>query len=303
MPLTQDNLTTLKRHFEAHEHEFLNDNAYITEAAITDRIEEVDAAWTLEILNKSARQTYGRDTSIVITVRLTINGTSRDGVGMAKVVGKTGEWKDRNKRDKKKPDDWIEYPESDHSEVNEAEKSAATDALKRAARLFGIGRYLLTLPDNVRDYRSMERWLSGQNAHQNNAASPQNRETASNNPHVHNGGKNAQNGHSDGFIENGTTDTAILKALTVVRVDGRNRLKFTTTDNRTVLAFSRKLFQERGWIDENDWSGLGDYPINHHIPVGITHHLITTDEGEIKGGYWEVSSVSEVSFDDTQKAS
>jgi hypothetical protein len=131
-------------------------------------------------------------------------------------------------------------------------------------------------------------------------SSPQKRETTPNKPNTHNGATNSQNGHSDDLIENGATDTAILKSLTVVEKDGRNRLKFTTTDNRTVLAFSRKLFLERGWCDETEWMELGAVKLDANIPVGITHHLVTTDEGEIKGGYWEVSSVSEVSFDDAK---
>lgn len=190
MSLTKDDLATLKRRFEAHEHEFLNNNAYITEAAITDRIEEVDAEWTLAILSKDKRQTYGRDVSIIITVRLTICGVSKDGVGMARVIGKTGEWKDKNKKNKVKPDDWIEYNEADHTEVNEAEKSAATDALKRAARLFGIGRYLLTLPDNVRDSASMARWLIDENAYQNGATSPNSRNKPQSGATTSNGAQN-----------------------------------------------------------------------------------------------------------------
>jgi len=39
---------------------------------------------------------------------------------------------------------------------------AATDSFKRAARLFGIGRYLLTLPSSVKDEQSLGRWFASQ---------------------------------------------------------------------------------------------------------------------------------------------
>jgi hypothetical protein len=47
-------------------------------------------------------------------------------------------------------------------EANQAAKSAATDALKRAARLFGVGRYLLDLPNSVKDEKSLGTWLRQQ---------------------------------------------------------------------------------------------------------------------------------------------
>lgn len=129
--LTVDHLTTLRKPFRTEDHEFLNERAYITEGAITTRIEEVDPAWSFSILNLE-----NRDKQIVATVRLTICGVSRENTGMASIT--------TNK---------------DGRETNEAEKSAVTDALKRAARLFGIGRYLLDLPSNVVNADSMRRYL------------------------------------------------------------------------------------------------------------------------------------------------
>lgn len=134
------------------------------------------------------------------------------------------------------------------------------------------------------------------------ATSPRNDATPTSGASTHETTERASNGHSGDFIENGTKDTAILKALTVVEKDGKNRLKFTTTDNRTVFAFTRSLFLERGWCDEMDWKDLGAVKLDANIPVGITYHLLTDDNGEIKGGYWEISSVSEVVFDDTKAA-
>jgi len=76
------------------------------------------------------------------------------------------------------------------TEANEGEKSAATDALKRCARLFGIGRYLLTLPDNVKDVDSMARWLKSQGQTHPTQSSPQ--PTASGNSGNGNAGKQGE---------------------------------------------------------------------------------------------------------------
>jgi hypothetical protein len=139
--LTKEDLKVLQRPFAPNEHEFLKGNAYITEFAITNRIEMVDPAWSLEQVSLYHRPDTATNRPIVIcTMRLTICGVSRDGVGMAD----------------------VSMMKDNKGEANEAEKSAATDAMKRAARLFGIGRYLLNLPDNVRDAASMTRYLGGQ---------------------------------------------------------------------------------------------------------------------------------------------
>lgn len=142
--LTKDDVVALTRHFRPNEHEFIRGFTYISEQAVTTRIEEIDPAWTFALLG-----THQRNEQIVVTARLTIKGVSRDGVGMQKI--------ERSER----PDE--KTGESKPYEVGEAEKGAATDALKRAARLFGIGRYLLDLPGNIKDMQSLSKWLASQN--------------------------------------------------------------------------------------------------------------------------------------------
>lgn len=133
--LTATHLATLQRKFKADEHEFLRGFCYITEAAITERMDEVDPAWTFAILDK-----YTRDNQAVVVARLTILNASRDGVGMQPLtITVKGEVKEN---------------------PSEPEKGAATDALKRAARLFGVGRYLLTLPDSIKDVTALAAWLN-----------------------------------------------------------------------------------------------------------------------------------------------
>lgn len=113
MSLSLEQLNTLKRPFARADHEFIRNFVYLTEEAITTRIEEVDPSWEFSVLNMSQVGSQA-----VVLARLTICGVFRDGVGMQQVLEKAGE----------------------------AEKGAATDALKRCARLFGVGRYLLDAP-------------------------------------------------------------------------------------------------------------------------------------------------------------
>ena len=124
--ITPEQSAQLKEYFPVKSHEFLQGKTYISEEAITNRLDEVDPSWSFERLDITVR-----DTQVIATFRLTVCGVSRDGVGMDSIKQGAGE----------------------------AEKSAATDALKRAARLFGIGRYILEMGKAVTDYQSLERWL------------------------------------------------------------------------------------------------------------------------------------------------
>lgn len=145
MTLTHEDLTVLKAPFAANDHKFLRGLAYITEYAITERMDEVDPSWSFGI-----QEIVNRDGTITVIGNLTIKGVTRSNVGMDSVR----ETKDGN------------------SEANEAEKSTATDALKRCARLFGIGRYLLALPKDVRDEQSMAKWLNTQGKPQKRTQPP-----------------------------------------------------------------------------------------------------------------------------------
>jgi hypothetical protein len=140
--LTNEHVRTLTDYFPPADHEFLQGRAYITEAAITARIEEVDPSWTFAIMDVQQR-----DNRIIVQAALSIQDVTRDNIGMAEVRAKDGR------------------------EVNDAEKAAATDALKRCARLFGVGRYLLTLPKSVNDVQSLSTWMNS-NGQSNEWPSP-----------------------------------------------------------------------------------------------------------------------------------
>ncbi len=128
MGLTQEQLDILKLPFTPNDVLFKQTYIYAQEDAIADRIEMVDPSWTFERLSIEARDKY-----VTATFRLTICGVWRDGVGMELL-----------------------------SSNADPDKSAATDALKRAARLFGIGRYFQTLPSGVKDFKSYEEWYKKQ---------------------------------------------------------------------------------------------------------------------------------------------
>jgi hypothetical protein len=126
MTLTQEDVKALMARFPAEDHETRvggkkKDGTkkwwlfYIEEGAVIERLNEVDPAWTLEITRTVAQTGY-----VATYGTLTIKGVSRSGVGTNS---------------------------SDSGAITEnAEKGAATDLLKRLARLFGIGLYLKKSP-------------------------------------------------------------------------------------------------------------------------------------------------------------
>lgn len=137
MGINPEEFKRLAAPFAAKDHEFNRGFIYIEETAICARIEEVDLSWewkTIEITRES-------DVAYVVGA-LTINGVTRYGTGQQVI-----------QRDK-------EGKES----VGEATKGATTDTMKRAARLFGIGRYLLQCPKEVKDYgAALNNWLASLN--------------------------------------------------------------------------------------------------------------------------------------------
>lgn len=145
--LTVENLATLSARFSVEQHEFLNKNTYIREAAIATRIEEVDPGWMFEIVNITRR-----DQQIAVHARMTINGVTRENTGMA----------------------MIEMNKDKTREANEAEKSATTDAFKRCARMFAVGRYLLELPKWVCDEVTLRNFFEGKQPTQRSQQGGQN---------------------------------------------------------------------------------------------------------------------------------
>ncbi|MFN8378462.1 MAG: Rad52/Rad22 family DNA repair protein [Anaerolineae bacterium] len=146
--LTTEDVARLSRPFPLEAHEWRRgrnsrDYVYITESGVVGRLNEVDPSWTLTVTDRVERE-YSTERKnsqgegflltsheLAVTVSLTVKGVTRFGIGMAEVA----------------PD------------AAEADKSAVTDALKRAARLFGIGGYLLNDPPGKNTF---PQWLAKQ---------------------------------------------------------------------------------------------------------------------------------------------
>lgn len=142
MTITSEILKKLKEPFAPSQHEFHRGFTYIKEYAICERLDSIDPNWSFTLTENKDRHPQ---VSVVGT--LEILGSRRGNMGMEKV-----EWTKASKKARK------EDPTAPLVPANEPEKSAATDALKRAARLFGIGRYLLQCPKDLTE-RSLELWL------------------------------------------------------------------------------------------------------------------------------------------------
>jgi hypothetical protein len=135
--ITIDHFKKLAAPFAAKEHEF-NPRGfiYIEETALCQRIEQVDLSWEWRV---EAVNRYDPKGMIATTVgHLTICGVTRSGEGSQ----------------------MVEFRKGTDIESGEVEKGSETDALKRAARKFGIGRYLLDCPKEVKGYgRELDTWL------------------------------------------------------------------------------------------------------------------------------------------------
>lgn len=210
MTLTHEDVQQLTAQFDASDHEEREGRTYIREGAITRRLDEVDPSWTWELLG----QPVYRDGTVTVTGRLTVNGVWRDGVGMENIrTSKTG------------------------NEVNEAEKSAATDALKRAARLFGIGRYLLDLGKGQKPQPQTNRQQYQQRSQQT-----VNKTT--------------------GEISEDTTQFVSTKLIVKLTQKGKPFLIFPNVDepNHYATDFTRDRLRKAGY-NVDGWDKPGEYPL------------------------------------------
>jgi len=140
--LTAEQFAILVAPFAPEEHYFLRGFIYLKETPICQRIEDVDLGWEWRV--EEIGRFDGKDAMANCVGHLTICGVTRSGVGGQAVL------LDKN-----------------DTEIGEVEKGAETDALKRAARKFGIGRYMLECPKNVKGYgNELNTWLSQVEARQ-----------------------------------------------------------------------------------------------------------------------------------------
>jgi hypothetical protein len=143
------NLNLLKAPFAPNDHEFDYDkNIYIKEFAITERLDLVCGVDGWALLYPQAPQMVTQ-THWAVTAELSIKTDSgwvsrtNTGEGVT-AIPKAMDWNDQRR-----------VSNLAHQTV----KKASTDALKRASRLWGIGRYLLNTPNNVQDIQGVTGWL------------------------------------------------------------------------------------------------------------------------------------------------
>jgi hypothetical protein len=245
--LTNDHLAILQAPFPPEDMKFdYAGNAYIKEVPITRRIETIDPSWGFDIT-----EVYHRDNRAVSIGRMTILGCTRGNIGMG--------------TDKYPSEDSIKRGADPEAEVNDPEKSAGTDTLKRCARLFGIGRYILTLPKEVRDIKSYTRWYNNE---------------------LRNNGKDILNQKTIQSSE--PIEDVVITHWVKATPDGRKYHVLKTVNHGNISIWTRKLFREAAWIDENDWEVIGSVDEDLWIPVNI----------QPDGEHWEIVEVAQCTLDD-----
>lgn len=131
--LTKADVEILRAPFKPDEIEFLRGYAYVREQAVNNRLSEVDPAWCMHI---SAWE-YRSDAHVVVMGSMTLNEATRYGVG-----------EQANEAGAGKP-----------TKPLDCAKGAATDLLKRLARLFHVGLYLTELGD-VKTIEAYTAWYN-----------------------------------------------------------------------------------------------------------------------------------------------
>jgi hypothetical protein len=139
--MTSADVAALTAPFATRDHEFnYSKMIYLTEDAITTRLDEVDPNWSFRV-----SLVEHRADKVIIYAALTVKGVTRESNGYD-----AAEYRSNQDR----------IPDN---ETNQREKAALTDALKRCARLFGIGRYILNIPNDgreaVKDHTALNKWL------------------------------------------------------------------------------------------------------------------------------------------------
>lgn len=131
MSLSSEQVERLCKPLSLEDHYFNDGLVYLTESGVAARLDEIDPSWEFQIKSIEVQ-----GDACVVWGALKVAGVVRESVGMDS---------DKLSRDGKRV-------------VNEKQKAATTDALKRCARLFGIGRYLLKAK-GISNLEELRRWL------------------------------------------------------------------------------------------------------------------------------------------------
>lgn len=279
--MTTEHVALLTAPFATHDHEFNYGKViYLTEGAITTRLDEVDPNWSFRV-----SMVEHRADKVIVYAALTVNGVTRESNGYDEAEYVKG--KDR-------------LPEY---EVNQREKAALTDALKRCARLFGIGRYILNIPKSIKTHDALNTWLKNTygggsapaqsqpaakqppaqiNEHAFDRRVPDTRKKADDAPAPHTNGKNAEPADTMPEIE--------MAAYVTVKVGKNNKpfYQFLSSDSVvTAYSFERAPFRNQGW-DVDGWLPNEDgTPAEYDLD---RYPLV--DLAKAADGYWHVTRVT-----------
>lgn len=241
--LTLDDLKILQRPFPLEAHAFNPRGfCYVAEEEVTARLEEVDPAWTFEV-QAVKREGIGNQQCLVIA-RMTLKSVWRDSTGMQ----------------------MVEYTNANGSkserESGEPEKAATTDALRRCARLFGVGRYILKMGDAVKNMQQLEAWLKKHY------------------PDMFGGATTGHQRASTGKQQNGDAP-----ASGELKVTGVTAVKFVQKDDKKwleaggVTFWTREPFRQAGY-SADEWNKPGVYNLKE-VPFTV---IYTVNEKNFKTG-------------------
>jgi len=270
LTLTAEAVEHLKKPFAAQFHDFTQGFVYLAERAVCERIEQVDPAWSFEIVDVSH---YPGRNRVNVRARMTILGVSREGIGSGNYLDTpVKEYKTKELKQNDLGQQMMNYSES--------EKGAATDALRRCARLFGVGRYLLDTPQNVNDERSLAAWLNtiDQTPAPKPAPSPSKRPARK----VIELPPQDKRVDPQGVEEGAKKTVSIVKRITKAEAP---KLWFRTSEldgSLLVKAYSRQPFIDKFYCTEIDWLDVDiaeDMQFSAEIVMG-------------KYGWWEFNLAS-----------
>lgn len=229
--LTLDDLKILQRPFPPEAHAFNPRGfCYVAEEEVTARLEEVDPAWTFEV-QAVKREGIGNQQCLVIA-RMTLKSVWRDSTGM-QMVEYTNASGGKSER-----------------ESGEPEKAATTDALRRCARLFGVGRYILKMGDAVKNTQQLDTWLKKNYPQSGSTTGTQ---------------AGTQNGNAQPQVH-------VLTGVKSVKIVHKDDKKWI--DAGGVTFWSRQPFADAGY-DTESWTKPGVIPLKE---VPFTVHFTVNDK-------------------------
>lgn len=248
--LTPEQIAALCAPFELDEHEIYSQKArdksmwfvYVDELSIRERLDEVEPNWSWDIVG---REYIGK--VAIVHGRLTFGGNVRDGIGEQTAYGN----------------------DIGGNDV----KGAATDAFRRAARMYGIGAYLKRAPrlmtdgnnraDEETSWKKFAVWYREQFT--SGASALRDGSEIFGNVGARRIPQDSENPLDTFGVEsmNGGAETRVFAVSRFETKLTKNNKPFLSlkADGATVNAFTTKDFADAGY-DVSDWHNMGTHTLN-----------------------------------------